>query len=52
MPASWTVQGPVLWIAVIAGAIVALTLASMSSLRVWLTTARKSKDHSQGPPKD
>jgi hypothetical protein len=52
MPATWTVQEPVLWIMVIAGAIVALTLASMSSLRVWLTAARRSKVQSRVPPKD
>jgi hypothetical protein len=43
MPASWTVQEPVLWIVVIAGAIAAVTLASMSSLRAWLDAARKTK---------
>jgi hypothetical protein len=52
MPASWTAEGPVLWIVVIAGAIIAVTLASKSSLRAWLSAARKSKDSSRVPPQD
>jgi hypothetical protein len=52
VPASSTVEGPVLWIVVIVGAIIAVTLVSMSSLRVWLSAARRSKDRLRAPPGD
>jgi NADH:ubiquinone oxidoreductase subunit 6 (subunit J) len=51
LDASW-VQGPVLWILIVVGAIIAVALFSMSSLRVWMDAARKAKERMTAPPKD
>jgi NADH:ubiquinone oxidoreductase subunit 6 (subunit J) len=51
MDASSITQGPVLWILVIAGAIIAATLFSMSSLRAWLSAARRAGERMDSPPK-